>query len=421
MDYIERAVADKIISRFRQKRVIAITGARQTGKTTLCKNIIPKAVNKSFKYFTFDDPDERIRFKNSAIRILENVKEEVIILDEVQKIPEIFDPIKYLIDKEGQNKKFIITGSSQILLIKGIKETLAGRVSLFNLYPLSLSEISRKSAKTCFLSKLIERQRILKKDIEEINLISSEELRNILNKRDKLLKWGGYPTIWNIDGDDKNIEKTDWLKDYRKTYLERDVPDVGSFTNPDTFILAQKLLTLRTGQILSISEIAKEAGIAVNTVKRYIYILGATFISFLLNPYFINTSKRLIKSPKIYFPDNGLNRVIAGEDGISKGALYETWIFSELLKWKELQDIEPEIYFYKSASGLEVDFIVKAESFLLPIEVKSAQKVGYADGRSIESFIKEYKIPIGIIVYPGNEIVEIRKDIFAVPDWFLFS
>ena len=114
MDYIERAIADKIISGFQQKRVIAITGARQTGKTTLCKNIIPKAVNKSFKYYTFDDPDERIRFKNSAVRILENVKEQIIILDEVQKIPEIFDPLKYLIDKEGQNKKFIITGSSQI-------------------------------------------------------------------------------------------------------------------------------------------------------------------------------------------------------------------------------------------------------------------------------------------------------------------
>ena len=190
---------------------------------------------------------------------------------------------------------------------------------------------------TLFLNRLIEQQRILKKDIEEINLISSEELRNILNKRDKLLKWGGYPPIWKIDGDDKNIENTDWLKDYRKTYIERDVPDVGSFTNPDTFILAQKLLTLRTGQILSISEIAKEAGIAVNTVKRYIYILRATFISFLLNPYFNNTSKRLIKSPKIYFPDNGLNRAVAGEDGIYKEALYETWIFSELLKWKELQ------------------------------------------------------------------------------------
>lgn len=420
MDYIERSITDKIISRFQQRRVIAITGARQTGKTTLCKNIIPAAVDKPFKYYTFDDPDERIRFKNSAIRILENVKEPVIILDEIQKIPEIFDPLKYLIDKEGQNKKFIITGSSQILLIKGIKETLSGRVSLFNLYPLSFSEVNQRQGKLIFLNRIIEQKGIFKKDTEEINLTPSDKLRYLLNTRDKLLEWGGYPAIWRMDNDDKGIEKISWLKDYRKTYLERDVPDVGSFTNPEAFILTQKLLALRTGQILSISEIAKEAGVAVNTVKRYIYILGATFLCFLLNPYFNNTSKRLVKSPKIYFPDNGLNKVIAGENGISKGAEYETWIFSELLKWKELQDIEPEIYFYKSASGLEVDFIIKAKGFLLPIEVKSAQKVSYADGRSIESFLKEYKIPLGIIVYQGKEITEIRKNVFAVPDWLLF-
>ncbi|RZD14251.1 MAG: ATP-binding protein [Candidatus Acidulodesulfobacterium ferriphilum] len=421
MDYIERSITDKIISRFQQRRVIAITGARQTGKTTLCKNIIPAAIDKPFKYYTFDDPDERIRFKNSAIRILENIKEPVIILDEIQKIPEIFDPLKYLIDKEGQNKKFIITGSSQILLIKGIKETLSGRVFLFNLYPLSFSEVNQRRGKLIFLNKIIEQKGIFKKDIEEISLIPSDKLRYLLNTRDKLLEWGGYPAIWRMDNDDKGIEKIGWLKDYRKTYLERDVPDVGSFTNPEAFILTQKLLALRTGQILSISEIAKEAGVAVNTVKRYIYILGATFLCFLLNPYFNNTSKRLVKSPKIYFPDNGLNRVIAGEDGISRGAEYETWIFSELLKWKELQDIEPEIYFYKSASGLEVDFIIKAKGFILPIEVKSTQKVNYADGRGIESFLKEYKIPLGIIVYQGKEITEIRKNVFAVPDWLLFT
>ncbi len=409
MDYIRRSITDKIISRFKQRRIIAITGARQTGKTTLCKNIIPGVINEPIKYYTFDDPDERIRFKNSAIRILENIKEPVIVLDEIQKIPEIFDPLKYLIDKEGQNKKFIITGSSRILLIKGIKETLAGRVSLFNLYPLSFSEANLKPDKLIFLNKIIEQKGIFKKDTEEISLIPSDKLRYLLNTRDKLLEWGGYPAIWLMNDDDEDIEKIGWLKDYRKTYLERDVSDVGGFTNPDAFILTQKLLALRTGQILSISEVAKEAGVAVNTVKRYIYILGATFQCFLLNPYFNNTSKRLVKSPKVYFLDNGLSMIIAGGDGISKGAKYETWIFSELIKWKELQDIEPEIYFYKSSAGLEVDFIIKTKGFILPIEVKSTKKLSYADGRSIESFINEYKIPLGIIVYPGKEITEIRK------------
>ena len=425
MEYIKRAVTDNIITRLKHRKIIAVTGARQTGKTTLCKNIIPSLLNSPFKYFTFDDPDERIRFKNNAVSILERIKEPLVILDEIQKIPELFDPLKYVADKEGQDKKFIITGSSQILLLKSIKETLAGRISLFNLYPLSFFEASGKSAKNILLSKILKQKSVSKEDIENITLVSSDELRRILIKRDESIKWGGYPPLWRFDND---IDKSNWLRDYKNTYMEKDVSDIGGVLNPDALIITQKLLALRTGQILSISEIAKETGVTANTVKRYIYILNATFQCFLLRPYFENTSKRLIKSPKVFFMDTGLNKIIAGEGGISEGSEYETWVFSELMKWKELQESEPELYFYRSAGGLEIDFILKTNDIILPIEVKSSLKVDYSDGRGVESFIEEHKEKgkyknkpyVGIIVYPGKEIKEIRKGRFAVPDWFLF-
>jgi predicted AAA+ superfamily ATPase len=425
MKYLKRAITNKIISRSMRRDVIVVTGARQTGKTTLCETIIPEALHSPFAYFSFDDPDERIRFKHSAISILETVKEPLIILDEVQKLPELFDPLKYVVDRQAhahtrEKKVFILTGSSQLLLLKNIKETLAGRVGIFNLYPFSFSELSEQTDAPSLLSEIFTKKRITKEQIERVKLIPSEKVRALIRIRDEHHVWGGYPPVWQIE---EKAGKIDWLKDYRKTYLERDILDVGKIANLDTFILSQKLLCARTGQLLSISEVAKELTIAVNTVKRFIYLLTATFQCYLLLPYFENVGKRFIKSPKIYFPDAGLNRVIVGDTGISPGASYETWVFSELIKWKQLQDIEPDIFFYRTSGGLEIDFLIKGEGIILPIEAKASEKVSSSDGHNLERFLNEHKSqsPFGIIVYRGKEMGEVRKNIWAIPDWFLFG
>jgi len=144
VDYLKRSITDVLLSRINNEQLVVITGARQTGKTTLCENLLPKLLNLPITYISFDDPDERLRFQHSAITILESIETQLIILDEVQKIPSLFDPLKYVVDKQrksGLKKIYILTGSSQLLLMKKIKETLAGRVALFNLYPFSLSEV----------------------------------------------------------------------------------------------------------------------------------------------------------------------------------------------------------------------------------------------------------------------------------------
>ncbi|MEW5948643.1 MAG: ATP-binding protein [Thermodesulfobacteriota bacterium] len=424
MPYIHRHIIDIMLPRMRQEQAIVLTGARQTGKTTLCECLLPRHLKRPFTYISFDDPDERLRFQTSAIAILEALETPLVILDEVQKIPFLFDPLKYVIDKQRRGAKkpkrlFILTGSSQLTLLKSIKETLAGRVALLNLYPFSLSEVL-ESSNLPLLTKIWTGQGLTEKDRQAFYALSPEKVRLVIKARDEHQTWGGYPSVWQRK---ERPDKLNWLKDYRKTYLERDISDVGQVANIDSFALAQKLLCARTAQILSLSEVARDLSVAVNTVKRYINLLTMSFQCYLLPPYYENVGKRFIKSPKIFFPDPGLNRVILGEMGVSSGASYESWVFSELIKWKELQAVEPDLFFYRTGGGMEIDFLIRGEEITLPVEVKASNKVTPADGRSLELFMDKHKSvsPLGVIVYRGRELAEIRKNIWAVPDWFLFA
>jgi hypothetical protein len=198
---------------------------------------------------------------------------------------------------------------------------------------------------------------------------------------------------------------------------------VGQVANIETFVLVQKLLCARTAQILSISEVARDAALSVNTVKRYINLLSMTFQCFLLRPYYENTGKRFVKSPKIYFSDVGLNKAILGEMSIDSGAAYENWVFAELIKWKQLQQAEPDLYFYRTSGGMEIDFLIAGAGKILPVEVKSSDKVNYADGKNIASFMQEHnkQSTVGLIIYRGRKITEVRKNVWAVPDWALFA
>jgi predicted AAA+ superfamily ATPase len=422
MSYLQRSIANVLLSRIKKEQIIVITGARQTGKTTLCENLLPELLNLPFTYISFDDPDERLRFQHSAIAILESFETPLVILDEVQKLPSLFDPLKYVVDKEkksGHKRIFILTGSSQLLLMKNIKETLAGRVALFHMYPFSLAEVLRIGSLP-FMTKIWRQMTIRDSDLKVFSAIPPGIIRNNLSIRNEHQSWGGYPPVWSREPE---IDKINWLKDYRKTYLERDVSDVGQVANIDNFATAQKILCARTGQIFTISEVARDLSLSVNTIKRYVNLLSMSFQCYLLYPFYENIGKRFIKSPKIFFPDAGLNRIILGDTKISSGASYETWIFSELLKWKYLQPVEPDIFFYRTSGGLEIDFLVCGNGNILPVEVKAAEKVSYADGRSLEHFIAEHKktSPSGIIIYRGKDLYQIRKDIWAIPDWYLFG
>jgi len=424
MEYIKRHMGRVMEERSRRERIIVLTGARQTGKTTLCERQLPGQWDLPYTSISFDDPDERLRFQNAAVSLLESFKTPLVILDEVQKLPALFEALKLVTDRqkmqdEGSHPLFLITGSSQLLLMRNIRETLAGRVALCHLYPFSLAEVAGTSDMP-LLSTIWRELEMSGEAVKKYAILSPEEGRRLQKLKDLHLAWGGYPPVWQRE---EAAEKWNWLRDYRKTYLERDVADVGQVANLDTFAMAQKLLCTRTANILSVSEVARDLSLAVNTVKRYLNLLVLSFQCFLLPPYFANVGKRFVKSPKLYFPDTGLMKVILGEFSINQGALYENWVFSELLKWKELQAMEPDLFFYRTSGGLEIDFLLTGAGRMLPIEVKSHDRVSPADGRNLEVFLKEYDAvaKMGLLVYPGRELLEIRPQVWAIPDWYLFA
>jgi uncharacterized protein len=422
MSLINRSILPLMISRMRQDRILAVTGARQTGKTTLCERQLPENTQQDHAYITFDDPEERLRFQRSPLAVLESLDAPLVILDEVQKIPSLFDPLKIAADnalKKERKQTFILTGSSQLLLVKSIRESLAGRTALFNLHPFSLPELLGGD-KEPLLDRLWAGDVSLPDEAKRLLTLSPQETRRMRTIRDLHRKWGGFPPVWQREDE---TDKTNWLKDYRKTYLERDLTDAGQVADLDAFALTQKLLCSRTASLLSVSEVARDAGLAANTVKRYIHLLAMTFQCVLLVPYYENVGKRLIKSPKIYFTDPGVIRVILGERSVNEGAWYESWVFSELLKWRQRQSVEPELFFYRTSGGLEIDFLVAAPGRLLPVEVKSHERATSADGRSMETFLKSRGegSGIGLVIYPGNDIGEIRRNVWAVPDWYLFG
>jgi predicted AAA+ superfamily ATPase len=424
MNCVKRSIIDIVAARLQNEQIVALTGARQTGKTTLCETQLPELLNLPFTYISFDDPDERLRFQRSAVSILENITTPLVVLDEVQKIPQLFDPLKLVVDRErkkpdAERKQFVLTGSSQLLMMKNIRETLAGRVALCQMYPFSLHELTG-GGEPPLLSRLWRDHVVTRQDVERLNLTSPQRLRTLRAVRDEHQTWGGYPPVWQRSGES---ERLNWLKDYRKTYLERDIADVGQVANIDTFALAQKLLCSRTANLLSISEVARDLGVAVNTLKRYLELLTMSFQCFLLPPWHENVSKRLIKSPKIYFPDVGLNRAVLGELSVSRGAAYESWVCAELLKWKQLQPDPPDLYFYRTAAGMEVDFLLAGERGIIPIEVKSSERVTSSDGRNVETFLTEHPkaAQTGLVIYPGNEMIELRKNVWGVPDWYLLG
>lgn len=424
MDSLRRSILDIIVARLKDELVVVLTGARQTGKTTLCELLLPELLHLPFTYITFDDPDERLRFQKSAVAILESMTTPLVILDEVQKIPALFDPLKLVVDRErrkpaAEQKRFVLTGSSQLLMMKSIRESLAGRVALAQMHPFSLHELTG-AGEPPLLTRIWQEQALPHPDLERLQLIAPQRLRTVRALRDEHQLWGGYPPVWQRQG---TAERLNWLKDYRKTYLERDIADVGQVANIDTFALAQKLLCARTANLLSISEVARDLGVAVNTVKRYLELLTMSFQCVLLPPWHENVSKRLIKSPKLFFPDVGINRVILGELSVSPGAAYESWFFAELLKWKQLQSVEPELYFYRTTAGMEIDFILTGEQGIIPMEVKSSNRVTAADGRSVATFLSEHSkaARVGLVVYPGDDLVEIRENVWGVPDWYLLG
>ncbi len=401
--------------------ITVLTGARQTGKTTLVRELLPAAGGPQIVYLSLDDPDERLRLVADPVRRLDH-GERLVVLDEVQKQPELLDAVKLLADRK-RGHRFLLLGSSQILLLQKVRETLAGRATLLELWPLALVErVEEREVPPSGLD-LVWREGEAALETLDRAPTAADEVRRRRARAEDHWRWGGYPALEALGEADRAV----WLRDFRRTYLERDLADLGRVADLDQFALAQNLLAARTGQLLSYSEVARELGVAVNTVRRYLRFLEISYQVVLLPPLFPTTTARLVKSPKLYWTDPGLARSLAGAS-VAEGALFETAVLAELVRWRSWQQDPPELHFYRTRAGREIDFVLHGRSRLLALEVKASERAHRTDARSLVEFL-EGRVPgappgterLGLVVTRGREIERLGPRVWAVPDWRLFG
>jgi len=398
------------------KGVVLITGARQTGKTSLSKAIYPE-----MRYINLDAPENREALRgiptSSWGRDVGNA-----VIDEAQKEPVVFEKVKFAFDA-AKVSFCVLTGSSQILLIKKIRETLAGRISLYEMWPLMAGEIFHGSAEEEMAPPLVDRlfsddpvDRIF--GSEASVLLEDQETRQ-REAQDYLLQWGGMPALLHLP----ESERWKWLRDYEYTYLERDLSDLARLNDLEPFRKFQKLSALRSGKLLQYSEMARDAGVSADTAKRYLEYLRLSYQAMLLQPYHRNITSAVVKTPKLYWVDLGILRQLCGFKGEPTGEMYETYVVGELVKWMKTAQREAELYFYRTRSGLEIDLVLETQQGIVGMEIKSRATVGSADVRSLREVAAKLggEWRGGIAIYRGKEIRKIAEpSIWAVPSHRLF-
>lgn len=383
MKYIERAIEQRIKKAAKQFPAIAITGPRQTGKSTLLKTLFPKCA-----YVTLDDPEVRLSAKQDPGLFVENLNLPVI-LDEIQYAPELLSYIKIVIDRDrSKNGLFLLTGSQMFPLMAGISESLAGRIALFELLGFSWEELSSvpKTAKDCYA---------------------------------KMFK-GFYPVPAS-----QRVDAQTYYASYITTYLERDIRQIQNAIDITTFQSFLQLLAARAGQLLNIAEVAKECGIAPQTARRWLSLLETTRVVYMLRPYFRNMTKRIVKTPKLYFTDTGLlayllkypspETIMAGPQS---GAFFENMVIMEALKHKFNHGLRCELYFYQDSNRNETDLLLDFGQKFVLVEVKSTKNIT----AKLADFVKHVPFkdrPAYVVSFSEHELA-LAPGVTAIP-WQKFD
>ncbi len=397
-NYKKRWISNKMRKALNVSKVIILTGARQTGKTTLLRNEPPFA---HYKYFTMDNLDTLAQAEKDPYPLLSVGKN--IVIDEVQRVPKVLLAIKQIVD-ENKDYRFILSGSANFLLIKNISETLAGRASYFKLYPFAYSEVKGENIPEWFIN-FFQKQFPVEKEVK-----NDEDVSQILFR-------GFLPPLLDLhDPEEISI----WWDGYIKTYLERDLRDLSNVSSLADFRNLMELLTLRTGSVIDQTGLSGDTGISQPTIHRYINLLETSHLFVKLRPFVKSKSKRITKRPKGYFIDSGLAAHLSGIrnptdiDGKFKGHLFESMILENLLAISDVLGIK--IYFWRIKNGREVDFVLEYGRKVLAIEVKLSNKAKYEDIQNLLHFIDETPNALGgILIYNGNKIQKLTANVFAIP------
>jgi len=349
--------------------VVAVTGPRQSGKTTIVRATFQKK-----PYVSLEDPDQ-LEFANKDPRgFLERFPDGAS-LDEVQRCPTLFSYIQTIVDLDKRPGLFILTGSQQFGVLSHITQTLSGRVGLVQLLPFSYSELFH--------------------------------VRNLGRNLDALLFKGLYPALY-----DRKVQPSDWYANYVMTYVERDVRQMINIKNLGIFQRFLRMCAARTGQLLNLTGLANDCGITHNTARSWISVLEASYIIFLLYPHFRNFGKRLVKTPKIYFYDTGLASWLVNMQSPEhlslhpmRGSLFESFVISELVKARFNCGLPSNLYFWRDNTGNEIDVIIEDGEALTPVEIKSGKTITPDYFSGIKKWLSIADCPSGkpSLIYGGND------------------
>jgi uncharacterized protein len=334
--WIDRLHTNKLVEAVKSRPVVLLTGLRQVGKSSLLMKLFPEA-----EYVTLDKVIYAQEAEENPSKFLDRFKNQVII-DEVQYAPSLFRELKVRVDSDrNTNGKWILTGSQQFALMGEVSESLAGRVRLIQMGTLSAKELNNSG---------------------------------LLGNKNEMLWKGGFPEVWA-----QNLNTNDYYEDYIQTYIERDLKQLINVNSLRDFRRFVSLLALRAGQLLNYSDLAKDVGVAVNTIKSWVAVLETSGVVILLPPYYNNLGKRLIKSPKVYFCDNGLLTSLlnihsseALEKSLYIGNIWENFVLTEMIKY----NLQPgkNLYYFRDQNGVEIDFILEKDGDTYLIEAKHSER-----------------------------------------------
>ncbi|MDR1942151.1 MAG: ATP-binding protein [Endomicrobium sp.] len=397
----KRTLESSLLETSKSFKVALVTGPRQVGKTTLMQ--IASAKNR--KYITLDDKEVLLQAKTDPKGFL-SLYNLPIFIDEIQYAPELFSYIKMLVDGSDKRGTVWMSGSQAFDLMQGVTESLAGRVGILDMLGFSIYETQNKGK--------LQKPFLPKKNRKSI-------LTNRTPKSTFKAIWqGSFPDV--VSKNEKGRQR--FYDSYIRTYIERDVRKIINISDEIAFIKFLKVSAARTGQELNLSDIAKDVDISVNTAKKWLSILRTSGLVYLLQPYFKNVTKRLVKTPKLYWTDTGLAAYLAGwttteslETGISAGAFFETFVISEIIKSYYNNGYNPTLYYFRDSNGNEIDLLIQQDSKFYPIEIKKTSTPRQADIKAFNDFAKIEKLGYGNLICLTDKKQPLSAGATAISIW----
>lgn len=402
VDTLPRLVQPALARRLAALPAVVVTGARQTGKSTLVQAL----AGEGRRYWSLDDLDVRDAARREPERLLEG--REPVTIDEVQREPQLLAAIKRSIDRKRTRGRFLITGSANLLLMGRVAESLAGRASYLTLWPMTRREQLGLGACGAW-EALLGTKEDEWRDLLESQAAPEEDWRDLARR-------GGFPTP--AIEHEANGERALWFDGYTRTYLERDLQDLASISALPDFRRFMAATCLRIGQLVNQTDIGRDVALPQPTMHRWLNLLEASHMLVRLPAYAVNRTKRLIKAPKIYWADTGLGMHLAGHRE-PQGAHLENVVLHDLCAWRDARDERAEVCYWRTVTGEEVDLVVEAGGRLLPVEVKATSHPRLGDAASLRSFRAEYgpKARAGLLLHSGERIEWLSPDVLAAPWW----